>query len=409
MAQPTPFSNVPTTNDIASQRKLAMALMQNGTDASPVGHWTQALARTLQGGLGGYQASKASEGEKSRQDALAQALSGSGTFGGLSDGDRAIMTQNPEIMQSVVSKGLGNKMDPSAGLNRQIAEAKLKNLQAGGEKPSSVREWEYFNRLSPEDQQKWLINKRAEKYLDTGVGFVRPDPLNPTAPPKPVVTKDIAGRETEEKIGQARGEFIAAYPRSAAAIESLNAKKDIVLGEIAEARKLIGGSSTGLAGSVLKNVPMTNAYALKERVKTILANVGFDELSNMRAESPTGGALGAIAVQELTYLQAVRGSLEQAQSESDFKRILGQLENFQKGAVERRQKALDMSIKQFGLSPRPGGTVGMNPAPVLDKMQGRLPQTDQQPIPRVASDADFDALPSGAVFLDPNGNKRTKP
>jgi len=122
MAQPAPFSNVPTTNDIAAQRKLALALQGQAIDTSPVGHWTQALARAVQGGVGGMNQSAAAAGEKARQDALAQALAGSGTFGSLSEGDRAIMTQNPEVMQSVVSKGIGAKFNTDAGKTEGIKE-----------------------------------------------------------------------------------------------------------------------------------------------------------------------------------------------------------------------------------------------------------------------------------------------
>lgn len=380
MAQPSPFSNVPTTADIATQRKLALALQGQAIDTSPVGHWTQALARAVQGGVGGMNQSAAAAGEKSRQDALAQALAGSGTFGGLSEGDRAIMTNNPEIMQSVATKALGNKMDPNSGKTDAVRnyEYSLKNpgfaefKRKAGEAPSSVREYEYYNSLDDKGKQAYIGVKRAQQWKDTGTEFVLPNAANPAGPVSAAIPKDVAGKEAAEKIGQARGEFIATYPKTVAALESLGAKKNIVDEEIKEARKLIHGTSTGPMGALLKNVPWTDAQALKERVKTILANVGFDELSNMRAESPTGGALGAIAVQELTYLQAVRGSLEQAQRPEDFKRILTQLENFQNGAVERRQKAFNAAIRQFGLSPRDGGTVSMNPAPVLDKNQDRL-------------------------------------
>lgn len=52
-------NNLTTDNSISKQRQIAAALMNQGMDASPVGHWTQALARALQGGLGGYQMSQA--------------------------------------------------------------------------------------------------------------------------------------------------------------------------------------------------------------------------------------------------------------------------------------------------------------------------------------------------------------
>lgn len=64
------------------RRKLAYALMQRGGDVSPVRHWTQGLARALQGGLGGYelgQIDKKEESEKAAgREALVRFLGGDG-------------------------------------------------------------------------------------------------------------------------------------------------------------------------------------------------------------------------------------------------------------------------------------------------------------------------------------------
>lgn len=60
-----------TPETVASQRKFGTGLMQAGTDASPVGHWTQALARVLQGGVGGYTVGQANEGERQGKQAVA--------------------------------------------------------------------------------------------------------------------------------------------------------------------------------------------------------------------------------------------------------------------------------------------------------------------------------------------------
>lgn len=373
MADPTPFSNVPSAADIAGNRKIALALMGQATDASPVGHWTQALARAVQGGVAGMHQSAATQGEKSRQDALTQALAGSGTFGGLGDGDRAILAQNPDVLSSVAAKTIGNRLDPNAGLNRQLLQAKIRNLQAGGEQPSNIREWNVYNRMSPEDQQRYLTMKRAQQWKDTGLEFVLPGAADPTTRAASM-PKDVAGKEAQEQIGQARGKFISSYPQTAMALESLNAKRDIVQTEIKAAKEKLSSTSTGVIGSALKIAPGTQAFELKEHIKTILANVGFEELQQMRAESPTGGALGQVAVQELTYLQAVRGSLEQARSASALKNVLERLEQFQNGAVERRQRAVDTAIRQLGLSRDAAGTVGLSPAPVMDKTEDRLPQ-----------------------------------
>lgn len=79
--------------------------------------------------------------------------------------------------------------------------------------------------------------------------------------------------------------------------------------------KAIGQSgekgATGVVGKVLGIVPGTTAYALTEdSIKTLKARIGFDELNKMRQESPTGGALGQVAVKELDFLQSSLASLE---------------------------------------------------------------------------------------------------
>lgn len=67
--------------DIAAEREIAASLMQNGMDFSPVGHWTQGLARVGQSLVGALQSShadKAAEANKAYEDQIAQALLGGG-------------------------------------------------------------------------------------------------------------------------------------------------------------------------------------------------------------------------------------------------------------------------------------------------------------------------------------------
>lgn len=88
--------------------------------------------------------------------------------------------------------------------------------------------------------------------------------------------------------------------------------------------------ATGLAGQILENVganPITGSAAvdLAKTVETVSATIGFDRLQRMREESPTGGALGQVAVQELVALRATMGSLDLKQSReiitSNLKRV----------------------------------------------------------------------------------------
>src|SRR3546814_19338725 len=64
-----------TPEDIALQRRLAAQQMQQGADFSPIGHWSQGLARVAQGLFGGMRerrADKASEANAAESNAVLQ-------------------------------------------------------------------------------------------------------------------------------------------------------------------------------------------------------------------------------------------------------------------------------------------------------------------------------------------------
>jgi hypothetical protein len=73
-------------------------------------------------------------------------------------------------------------------------------------------------------------------------------------------------------------------------------------------------NSAGMIGQVMSTFGGTDATDLESVLDSIKAKIGFKELQDMRRESPTGGALGQVAVKELEFLQSVEGSLKQKQS-----------------------------------------------------------------------------------------------
>lgn len=99
-------------------------------------------------------------------------------------------------------------------------------------------------------------------------------------------------------------------------------RAEMVLGQIEEAIQSAGPTTTGTIGAIARNIPATDAYNLNKVVDSIKANIGFAELQAMRQASPTGGALGQVAVQELNSLQSVLGSLDTAQSQQQLERNL---------------------------------------------------------------------------------------
>ncbi len=111
-----------------------------------------------------------------------------------------------------------------------------------------------------------------------------------------------------------------------------------VLSDIREMKRRVRESpilTTGFIGSILKNIGGTGALDVNQLGETIRSNIGFDRLQRMRDESPTGGALGQVAVQELNALQASLGSLLVDQSDEQLLRNLERLELQYKKSMRR--------------------------------------------------------------------------
>ena len=117
--------------------------------------------------------------------------------------------------------------------------------------------------------------------------------------------------------------------KTAARAEMAKAAAGNVLDAVEDARKLVGYNTAG-PGSMFSNVPGTDARDLQSKIETIKANLGFDRLQQMRESSPTGGALGAVAVQELVALQSTVASLDQAQSPKQLRQSLDKIEKHYK-------------------------------------------------------------------------------
>jgi hypothetical protein len=138
--------------------------------------------------------------------------------------------------------------------------------------------------------------------------------------------------------------------RKEAAKAASLAQADSVLKTIEEAKPLVGWTTAG-PGGLAASLPSTTARDLQAKLGTIKANLGFDRLQQMREASPTGGALGQVAVQELMALQSTVASLDQLQSPGEVRNALGKIEKHYKAW----QKTLDGGGTDA--APRPGAAM----------------------------------------------------
>ena len=210
-------------------------------------------------------------------------------------------------------------------------------------------------------------------------------------------------REAQVLRARSEAQRLENMPKVELSVANRQQQAGLVKQTIDDALKETGFFTTGGIGRLAAAVPGTPAYDLARRIETIKANIGFGELQRMRDESPTGGALGQVAVQELTYLQSALGNLDQAQSREELEKNLRNIRSI----IERYERIRANAFERdYGRKPDVERLL-RDPEAVEQKAQaaGAAPAGP----PRVTSKEQFDALPSGTVFIGPDGQSRRKP
>lgn len=176
----------------------------------------------------------------------------------------------------------------------------------------------------------------------------------PNKPGTPVL--DAQGRPTTEFVPAKQG---TAKKAEAARTEAVQQTAKTVLSKVDSALGKVSSWTTGLGG-LLQYLPETEARSLQSDIKTIQANLGFAELAKMREQSPTGGALGQVAVKEIEFLQSTVANLDQLQDAPSLRKALKEI----RASYERWVSAVE------GGQPKSAGSnVKLTPSEqsVLDK------------------------------------------
>jgi hypothetical protein len=85
--------------------------------------------------------------------------------------------------------------------------------------------------------------------------------------------------------------------------------------------------------------------AAQEKYNSIVARGGFKELADMRASSPTGGALGNVSNQEGQYLRDAFAAIGRTQSRDDLAAALKEAAKRVRESKERIREAYDMTYE----------------------------------------------------------------
>lgn len=102
---------------------------------------------------------------------------------------------------------------------------------------------------------------------------------------------------------------------------------------------------TGAWQGVRKTFSPQKWADINAKLSKLKANTAFNKLQDMRNNSPTGGALGSVAVEELRLLGNSRAPLDQEQSAEQIMHSLRAIAHFGKGSKKRARAAFERTYK----------------------------------------------------------------
>jgi hypothetical protein len=169
---------------------------------------------------------------------------------------------------------------------------------------------------------------------------------------------DLQRQLLQDKVDAQRQKVADLEDKKKVAQSNEAAKAQNVIGIIDNVLPKISGLNTaGVAGKALSFVPGSDAYDVARNIETIKANIGFKELSDMRQASPTGGALGQVAVQELNFLQAAISNLDVGQSPQQLRDNLSKVKKHYNRWLTTIRGEIPPEDKETAAAPAEGKTV----------------------------------------------------
>lgn len=186
----------------------------------------------------------------------------------------------------------------------------------------------------------------------------------------------------------------AVYPKATSALKAFDDTSNSLIKDLAELRDHPGLSSiTGIVAGRLPGATKEGreAQALYDK---IVARGGFQALTDLKA---AGGTLGAVSNQEGTQLKDSWAAINRTQDASSVKKALDQALTTVQTSKDRIRDEYDLTYEYRNTVPRSSTASSAAPA------------TPNPATVNIKSNAEYDALPSGTIFVDPNGQQRRKP
>jgi hypothetical protein len=221
----------------------------------------------------------------------------------------------------------------------QIVDGQYVDKSGGGARP--------IPGFTPQEK-KPLVDMSGMKIGDTRpkVGTIPPGfQLKET--PQGYVMEPIPGgpvtREEESMAEKEKGRREQTARAGGTVIQDLQRAYDLV----SRNRTAVGAPSL-----VTQFIPESDAQAAKGMIESALSNVGLDTLQTMRENSPTGGALGQVPIQQQKRLEQVLGSLDLSQRPEIVKDNLNRVINIYMDIVHGTPEEIQDMVNHGEISPR---------------------------------------------------------
>lgn len=217
-------------------------------------------------------------------------------------------------------RGASNNINPALAVGRSPEDQAARTAQA----TTNVENANFPNKLN---QERQLQDVKTQGAITQAAG--------------------TAAAEAQAKDAAQRPKRIQQYRQALTAAGNVETSLDKALG-------LLSPYSTGFVGARSRAVEGSPSYNLAAELETIKANLGFDRLQQMRDSSPTGGALGAIAVQELVALQSTIANLDPNQSESQIRANIERVKTHYKNWRSAVEQSLADEERSQSMAPAAG-------------------------------------------------------
>jgi len=236
---------------------------------------------------------------------------------------------------------------PVQGLAPEEARANALQMARGlevqyGFEPPKVDEPKYgVTRITSGDE---LLTFETQDGRPVGEPMARAPRYKPAAAggesagPKPLTVAERRENRIAQEKADTRKAKAATNLRS---LEGTVAVADTILSMAEKGIDQSNKFNTGVASKLPGYKELPNVVNLQATLDTVKANLGFQELKKMRFESPTGGALGQVAVKEIEFLQSTVASMRADQGEEQLDANLRIIIDRYKTLKETIEKAME--------------------------------------------------------------------